>query len=392
MDMLFGRILIGTSGWDYDDWIGPFYKTERGLFSQYTRVFNTVEINSTFYSLPGKGFIEGLLRSAPRGFVFSLKMYRGITHKKLLNPKLITEELDLFFKLINQLGGSGKLGAILIQLPPRPKNDVPWFKDFLEMLPREYRFAVEFRHPSWLNDGTFKLLREHNVAYAIVDEPLLPPEAVVTADFTYIRWHGRGERPWYYYHYTEQELKEWALRINQLIGNVSLLLGYFNNHFRGFAPHNALQMLSLLGMLDRERRQLLKEMDEYFQKLPEKSASKARTAALEGNVDEVLKALAGDKRYERGLEIKDEAVTYTVAGDRVIGKVKEYDVYIDLDSRIIRHNCEDWRKSLEGKRFCKHMVKFFLVIPRDLALKILEDIITNMDDWEFVADKSEQGE
>ncbi|MEZ0346634.1 MAG: DUF72 domain-containing protein [Infirmifilum sp.] len=386
--MLFARVYIGTSGWDYDDWIGPFYNRDKNLFSQYARVFKTVEINSTFYSLPSKNFIEGLTRVAPKDFIFSLKLYRGVTHKKLLKPEVIGHELDFFFKSISPLRASGKLGAVLIQLPPKPKEELTHFKDFLAMLPKGYRFAVEFRHPSWLTEEAFKILEDFNIAYTIVDEPLLPPQAMVTADFSYIRWHGRSQSPWYYYHYSLDELQAWAKKIGEITEKVSLLLGYFNNHFRGFAPHNALQMLALLGMLDRERRYLLAEMDKYFSAMPKETLEEAKTALEEGNIETILKALAGDKRFERGVEIDSKEVSYGIEEGKVYGKVKDYYILIDQSSRLISHNCEDWRKSLETKRFCKHMVKFFITLPRELSLQLLKDILTNIDDWEFVANTS----
>lgn len=383
--MLLSHIYIGTSGWDYEDWINVFYETDRNLFSQYARVFNTVEINSTFYSLPQKGFIEGLTRNAPKGFVFSLKLYREFTHKKLLNPKLLGESFNLFFNLISPLNERGKLGAILIQLPPKRREDIPWFKDFLEMLPKKYRYAIEFRDSTWLADDVYRLLRDFNIAYTIVDEPLLPPNIILTADFTYIRWHGRSQRPWYYYHYNLDELKDWAQKVNRIAEEVPLLLGYFNNHFRGFAPHNALQMLALLGMLDREKRQLLIKMDKYFSSIPRETIEEAQRAVSKGSIEGILKALAGEKRFERGMEISNDMVSYRIEGSRIYGKVKEYSIAIGVSERYIEHNCEDWRKSVEGKRFCKHMVKFFLTIPKDLSLQILEDIISNLEDWEFVA-------
>ncbi len=390
--MLFTRIYIGTSGWDYEDWIGSFYERETNLFSQYVRVFNTVEVNSTFYTLPTRKFLENLFRAAPRGFVFSLKMYRGITHKKLLNPKAVEQELDLFFKSLEPVRSTGKLGAILIQLPPVGTKEIPWFRDFLELLPKGYRYAVEFRDKSWLNENAWKTLAELNIAYTIVDEPLLPPDLVVTSDFTYIRWHGHGERPWYYYHYTLEELREWVPRIQKLADQVSLILGYFNNHFRGFAPHNALQMLALLGMLDREKKQVLKRMDEYFSSIPGDKLLEARKAVASGDVEGILRALAGEKRFARGLEISDRDVSVEMLGDSVAGRVKEYVVEISTRDRRIYHNCEDWRKQLESKRFCKHMVKFFLKIPRDTALRILNDIVSNIDEWDFEADTSGWGE
>ena len=196
MSLFPGRILIGTSGWDYDDWVGPFYRDEKHKLAQYCRVFPTTEINSTFYSLPTPSLSGGLARATPRGFVFSAKLYKGITHEKKLNPKLgVDVLLREYFNAIEPLKRSGKLGPILIQMPPRPRKDFPYFEDFLSLLPENFKYAVEFRDHSWLDDGVFKLLEKYGVAYVIVDEPLLPPIVKVTSDIAYIRWHGRGLGP-----------------------------------------------------------------------------------------------------------------------------------------------------------------------------------------------------
>jgi len=381
---LFARIYIGTSGWNYDDWVGPFYTSPRGMFTQYARVFNTTEINSSFYSMPSPKFLRRLASYAPPGFVFSIKMYRGITHKGLLRPDAVEAELKAFLEAVDELKGAGKLGAVLVQMPPRSREEIPWFEDFLDMLPSGYRFAVEFRHPSWLADDVIDMLRRHGVAYTVVDEPLLPPVVYVTADFSYIRWHGRGQRPWYYYHYSEEELKEWVPRINKLSTQVETIYGYFNNHFRGYAPHNALQMLRLLGMANRKQREALRRIEEYFRRgEAERVAARAREALEAGGLEDILLALAGERRYRRGLEIPPEEVEYRVSGDIVEGRVKDYKVRIDLGAREIYHDCEDWKKISESRRICKHLVRFLTAIPRELAERIARDLAENLEEWEF---------
>ena len=383
--MLYPRILIGTSGWDYDDWLDIFYETDRGMFTYYTRYFSTVEINSSFYTLLSEKFYKGLSESSPSEFLFSLKMYRGVTHKHMLNPKLIGDEFDAFFKSIAPLKEAKKLGAILIQMPPVPREKVPWFDSFLDLLPKGYRYAVEFRDPSWLEKDIYKTLEERGIAYTVVDEPLLPPMILKTSNFLYIRWHGRGESPWYYYHYSIEELSEWAKRLQDFLSreNVDLILGYFNNHFRGFAPHNALQMMTLLGITNRRQREKLQEMDKYFKSLPQKVLKSLREIVAKGDLEGALVFLAGEKRFERSKEISDENVSFKIEGESIVATVKNYRVEIDVKNRRIFHDCEDWKKSAESKRFCKHLVKLFLKMPRDISLKILEDISGNIDDWSF---------
>lgn len=376
------RVYIGTSGWDYDDWVGPFYDSHDGMFSHYARLFNTVEVNSTFYALLNEKFFEGLARAAPPNFLFSVKMYRGITHKKLLNPRLADAELEAFFKSIQPLARHGKLGAVLVQMPPRARSEIPWFRDFLDSLPKGFKYAVEFRDPSWLVEESFRELRDRGIAYVIVDEPLLPPTVEVTSDFAYVRWHGRGERPWYYYHYSLEELKVWAEKLRSVMSETQMLLGYFNNHFRGFAPHNALQMLALLGLAGAKQREALARIEQRLSVAPRVGKS-ALQSLSEGGVSEVLKVLAGEKRFQRALEISDAEVAYQVSARGVSAKVKAYRVEIDKAERRVFHDCEDWRKLAESRRFCKHLVKLFLALPREVAVDLLSDIVSNMEDWSF---------
>ncbi|RLE40306.1 hypothetical protein DRJ16_07290, partial [Candidatus Woesearchaeota archaeon] len=306
--MFFKRIYIGTSGWSYDDWIGPFYESDKWMFRFYSSVFNTSEINSTFYKMPTRSFIRGLAHVAPVGFVFSAKLVKTITHKKLLNPKLgVNEDLKEYLSAIEPLRKERKLGAILIQMPPRSTKEVPFLEDFLALLPtNEYRFAIEFRDHSWLCDDVFNTLEKYNVAYVVVDEPLLPPITKVTARFSYIRWHGRGERPWYYYQYKLEELREWVPKVKEILENTDLLYGYFNNHFRGYAPRNALQMLSLLGLATRRQRHVLKRIEEFMErKEVEKTKLALADALASGRVDDILLVFAGERRYNRGVEIED---------------------------------------------------------------------------------------
>jgi len=381
------QIFIGTSGWSYEDWIGPFYKRKQNLFSQYSEIFNTTEINSTFYSIPTYGFMKQLSRAAPPGFKFSLKLYKGLTHKKLLNPKLgVLDDLEVFLKNIQPLKRNGMLGAILIQMPPKPPLAFPYFEEFLSNLPSDnYQFAVEFRHPEWLSDEYFKLLEESNVAYVVVDEPLLPSIVKVTSDISYFRWHGRGQRPWYYYLYSEEELKEWVPKVKEAIDKSKVFYGYFNNHFRGYAPKNALQMLSFLGVANRRQRLKLKEIDRYFKETAQEKTKEAIMKVIEnGDREQIVKEFSGEKRFERALDIPDSAVDIKVEDRRIEAKVKEYTVVIDLDEKIIIHNCEDWRKRVDSKKFCKHVAKVFLMIPKEKALKVLNDIISNFEEWSFV--------
>ncbi|MGD8505443.1 MAG: DUF72 domain-containing protein [Candidatus Bathyarchaeota archaeon] len=245
------NILLGTSGWSYKEWEGSFYrKGEKRKLRAYTRVFQTVEIDSTWYRYPSKGTVMGWLRYSPSDFVFTAKLPKVITHEKKLGLKGdVQADLEAFLEIMQPLQLNGKLGCLLIQLPPsydyNPKN----LRAFFEMSSPQFRFAVEFRNLSWMREETWRLLKQYKVAYTNVDEPLLPPEVHITADFTYFRWHGRGERPWFNYLYKKEELEPWVPEVLEASKQVKKVYGYFNNHFHGYAPENCLNLMEKLQPL-----------------------------------------------------------------------------------------------------------------------------------------------
>ncbi|MCJ7572883.1 DUF72 domain-containing protein, partial [Candidatus Bathyarchaeota archaeon] len=240
-------LLIGTSGWSYDEWVGPFYARKEGMFTQYTKVFRTSEINSTFYSYPSERMVGGWARYAPPGFVFAAKLPQLITHDKWLKlSEGVEDDMWRFLHLMQPL--AEKLGPILIQLRPKfsYEGNAGDLESFLEVLPENHEWAVEFRHGSCMREETYELLGRHNVAYTIVDEPLLPPETQVTADFAYVRWHGHGKRIWYDYEYNDNQLEEWVPKVKEVERKAKRTYGYFNNHFNANAVKNAVELLSKL--------------------------------------------------------------------------------------------------------------------------------------------------
>ena len=245
-------LLIGTSGWSYNEWAGVFYPDSKtNKLSFYSKTYGTAEVDSSFYAFPSKGLVLGWARYTPEDFIFSVKLPQLLTHEKKLDPaKGVEPDLVRFLGLLRPLIAAGKLGPVLIQLPPSFifQSDFEKLKAFLEMSPEDVQFAAEFRHPSWLREETWSLLRSKNVANVIVDEPLLPPDTVVTADFAFIRWHGRGTRPWYNYRYNDRELDAWVPKVRDVTSRVKRTYGYFNNHFRGFAVENSLRMMEKLGV------------------------------------------------------------------------------------------------------------------------------------------------
>jgi len=262
------EVSLGTSGWSYLEWIGPFYPDkETKMLSYYSQIFKTVEINSTFYAYPSQGTVFGWLKYSPKHFIFSAKLPQLITHKKMLDvTQGVKADLYKFTELMEPLQRSGKLFAFLIQLPPSLKQNVNLLEHFLQVLPDEYKYAIEFRHPTWWNNETWQLLKQYKVANTIVDEPLLPPDPIVTADFAYIRWHGRGKRPWYNYRYTMEELHLWISKMKEVIEKTKTIYGYFNNHYHGYAVENCFQVLEMMGLLSPTQAKSKKTIEEYLNK------------------------------------------------------------------------------------------------------------------------------
>lgn len=263
------ELLIGTSGWSYNEWAGVFYpSSSTNKLSFYSKVYPTAEVDSSFYAFPSKGLVLGWARHTPENFVFSVKLPRLITHEKKLDlGKGAETELIRFLSLLKPLMVSGKLGPILVQLPPSYsfQSDNEKLKSFIGRVPEDVRFAVEFRHPSWLREEVWSYLRSRNVANVIVDEPLLPPDTVVTADFAFIRWHGRGTRPWYNYRYSEKELEAWVPKVKEVTSRVKRTFGYFNNHFRGFAVENSLKMMEMLGASSLQQQEARAKATKFLQ-------------------------------------------------------------------------------------------------------------------------------
>lgn len=237
---------IGTSGYYYPGWIGQFYPPDvksSEFLDYYQNYFNTVELNSTFYHMPKKTTMKNLKRKLKEDFVVSLKMNRTITHIKRLQN--IENELQIFFDSVSELGTY--LGAILVQLPPSLKLNVALLNTFLELWPKRYQYAIEFRHNSWLDESIFKLLKDYNVAFAVSHGDNYPFLKIETAAFSYIRLHGPKEL--YASSYSKSELKEWATYIKQINEKGLNTFVYFNNDFYGYAVKNATSLQKLLTTL-----------------------------------------------------------------------------------------------------------------------------------------------
>lgn len=381
------NILLGTSGWSYRDWIGPFYKKkEKSMLKAHSKVFKTVEIDSTFYAYPSKGTVMGWVKYSPEDFVFVAKLPKLITHEKMLDlEEGIEEDLNRFCDLIRPILLNGKLGCLLIQLPPKYKFHLDRLEKFLQILPVEFKFAVEFRHLSWMRSETWKLLEKYRVAYTIVDEPLLPPEVQVTSDFAYFRWHGRGTRPWFNYRYRVEELKPWVPKVCKVAKRVKTVYGYFNNHYHGYAVENCLQVLEMLGNLTPEQADAKATVENYL------AGARVKKPTLEMfiepkeiTLENLLKTFIDKPRLKRAQHIRDKELTIQELTDnQVKALIRGYHIIIDLEERTVLHDCADWDRVLPNKRFCKHIGRLLLSLGKEKASEILKQIHAEKEAWKF---------
>ena len=232
-------IRVGTSGWMYDHWKGPFYPehmTSDEMLPFYTEVFDTVEVNNTFYQLPSKEKVRAWRDDSPEGFLFVIKANRYITHmKNLLEPE---EPVNTLMERIEILGP--KLGPILFQLPPQWNVNVDRLASFLDVLPQGPRYAFEFRDESWYREGIYDLLEEAEAAFCIHDHRDAPSPEKMTADFTYLRFHGpRGD---YGGKYRGEHLRQWADKVKSWEEAGRDVYAFFNNDMKGYAVENARQL------------------------------------------------------------------------------------------------------------------------------------------------------
>ncbi len=346
----------------------------------YSRIFNTAEINSTFYSYPSQGIVFGWSRYTPPDFRFAVKLNRLITHEKRLDlAEGVGDDLNRFTELMKPL--REKLACILIQLPPGMKFRKDRIEDFLKILPSDLRFALEYRNETWLTDEAHKLLSDYHVAAVTVDEPKLPPEVRLTSDIAYVRWHGRGGKMWYNYRYSREELAEWIPKIREMSQKADVY-GYFNNHYHGYAPENCIDVLEMLGVATSEQKEAKQRITDYWKGRVAKPVARTLGDFFEEKED-VLTMLSGFievSRMERAREIKEIKII-EAGGDKIVADVKGYSVYIDLEKRFILHDCGDWKRTIKERGFCKHIGALFLALPEDTARRVLESIRGQR--WEF---------
>jgi len=262
-------IRVGTQGWNYDAWVGPFYPTgtrPADFLSVYARAFDTVEVDSTFYATPASKTVRSWAQRTPENFVFSLKLPQEITHERRLRNS--DDAAAEFFDVARELGN--KLGPILIQLGPDfGPNELPAVAQFLPKLPRDIRFAIEFRQRHWIHDGILALLAEHNVALALSDGRWFPRKQMLglaaraTADFLYVRWMGPDQGIVDYSRIQidrSRELELWTSVLWPYAEQGREVFGYVNNHFAGHSPESARELQRLIGQTAVEPENLGEQM------------------------------------------------------------------------------------------------------------------------------------
>ena len=242
---------IGTMGFSYKDWAGSFYPqglSTRDYLSYYSRIFNAVEIDSTFYGIPKPSSVARWRDSSPDGFKICLKVPKAITHEAgLVN---VNNEMASFIQAVQVLGD--KLGVILLQFPPSFKNsNANLVNEFLAELPDHLRYAVEFRHPSWYIPQTGDMLTKHNACWAATEFSGVPKEVDLTSDMIFIRLvgqHGRFPAHNKEQFDTTQQLDDWWQWIRSHSDGVHSVYVFLNDDFSGFAPATANRLKDIIGL------------------------------------------------------------------------------------------------------------------------------------------------
>jgi uncharacterized protein YecE (DUF72 family) len=236
-------------GWSYNQWVGNFYSLDTKpteYLREYSKYFNSVETNTTFYRLPLRKTVRNWREVTSEDFVFSVKLPRAITHQNLED----SNKLHVFFDIIEIL--DEKLGPILIQFPSRFKRaEIEKLREFLDNLPCYNRYAVEFRDKSWFNDKTYQLLQDHKISLVHVDHPWIPTTDEITSDFMYIRWHGDRRKVKGDSGEIESDKSEnntqWSKKIEEYLHNNLDVYGYVSKFYSGFPPTDVRELTQLIS-------------------------------------------------------------------------------------------------------------------------------------------------
>lgn len=250
------NLRLGTSSWSSEDWVGTFYPPgtpPADFLGVYARHFDTVEVDSTYYRIPADAMVRNWRARTPPGFTFAAKFPQVITHEKVMQD--CGKELGEFLRVMSLL--EDRLGPLLLQFPyfnkkafAKPEDFLSRLIPFLADLPSGFRYALEVRNKYWVNARLLDILRKKDIAFALIDHPWMTPVSqlaakmdVVTADFAYVRWLGdrKGieEKTVHWDRVIvdrEEEMRTWIPIIRGLLKRRIQVMGYFNNHYAGFAP------------------------------------------------------------------------------------------------------------------------------------------------------------
>lgn len=256
------KISIGCQGWNYEDWTtkagGEIIFYPRGtrsntMLENYAKLFETIEVDSTFYAIPPTSTIEGWYKKSPENFTFSLKLPQEITHNLFLRKNSF-EIVDAFCERALEL--KEKLGVVLIQLPPQfegSKANAQNLREFLAHLPKEIRFAIEFRNRDWMIEWTFEELEKNKIALCLCEGSWIPREMMfeaiekITTDFSYVRFMGERDLTSFdkIYRHQDTNLQIWSDEIKKI--QAKEIFVYFSNFYEGHAPASANKLKKLLG-------------------------------------------------------------------------------------------------------------------------------------------------
>ena len=243
------RIHVGTMGWSYDFWVGNFYPEgtkSNEYLTEYSKHFDTVEIDNTFYRIPSETSLGKWNMQTPAGFLFSAKFPQIITHRKMLQN--CENEVQLFLERVSTL--QNKLGPLLLQFPPTfGPEKISLLADFLSRLPKKYMYAVEVRNKKLLNEKLYTILKQNNVALTLSTNPSVPQTKQITSNFAYIRWEGNRKKVNGTLGRVEvdmtSDIRGWANSIIKLLDKTTQVFGYFSKYYSGYPPTDVRMLLGI---------------------------------------------------------------------------------------------------------------------------------------------------
>lgn len=257
-------IYVGTSGYSYKDWIGPFYPVDAkagDMLGIYSHSFNFTEINSTYYKIPNAFMFFNMQKKTVDDFVFTVKLHQSMTHTRDAKDK----DYEDFLGALEVLQQVKKLGCLVSQFPYSfhfSRDSMDYIKRLRERF-APFEMVVEFRNNKWVNEEAMEFIRRENLGYVCVDEPnlsgLLDGRAISTSKVSYVRLHGRNDEKWwnhkeayerYDYLYNDKELEQWKDKILELEKQSDSCFVSFNNHFRAQAVINGIMLKKMLGIIE----------------------------------------------------------------------------------------------------------------------------------------------